>query len=98
LNKLEKNTEIFQYTTDDFHSDGNDILVLGIGNYLMGDEGIGVQFIQNLDTAKFPQNISFRWWNWWFYSYSIYRKSPKSNYCRCHDGRKRRRNYHTSET
>ena len=56
---MEKNTEIFQYTTDDFHSDGNDILVLGIGNYLMGDEGIGVQFIQNLDTAKFPQNISF---------------------------------------
>lgn len=56
---MERNTEIFQYTTDDFHSDGNDILVLGIGNYLMGDEGIGVQFIQNLDTAKFPENISF---------------------------------------
>jgi hydrogenase maturation protease len=35
------------------------IFFLGIGNYLMGDEGIGVQFIQNLDTAKFPQNVSF---------------------------------------
>lgn len=53
------NTEIFHYTKDEFHSDGNDILVLGIGNYLMGDEGVGVQFIQNIDQAKFPQNISF---------------------------------------
>jgi len=56
---LENNTETFQYTIDPFHSDGNDILVLGIGNYLMGDEGIGVQFIKNLDTSKFPENISF---------------------------------------
>ena len=56
---MENNTETFQYTIDPFHSDGNDILVLGIGNYLMGDEGIGVQFIKNLDTTKFPENISF---------------------------------------
>ncbi len=56
---MENNTETFQYTIDPFHSDGNDILVLGIGNYLMGDEGIGVQFIKNLDTSKFPEKISF---------------------------------------
>lgn len=56
---MENNTETFQYTIDPFHSDGNDILVLGIGNYLMGDEGIGVQFVKNLDTSKFPENISF---------------------------------------
>lgn len=56
---MENNTETFQYTIDPFHSDGNDILILGIGNYLMGDEGIGVQFIKNLDTSKFPENISF---------------------------------------
>lgn len=56
---MKENLEIFQYTTDNFHSNGNDILVLGIGNYLMGDEGIGVQFIKNLDTSKFPENISF---------------------------------------
>ena len=56
---MENNTETFQYTIDPFRSDGNDILVLGIGNYLMGDEGIGVQFIKNLDTTKFPENISF---------------------------------------
>ncbi|GGP02786.1 HybD peptidase [Cloacibacterium rupense] len=53
------NTDVFQYTIDEYHSQGNDILVLGIGNYLMGDEGIGVQFIQNLDTSQFPDNISF---------------------------------------
>lgn len=46
-------------TNDTFISEGNDILVLGIGNYLMGDEGVGVQFIKNLDTSVFPQNISF---------------------------------------
>lgn len=56
---MENITDTFQYTIDSFHSDGNDILVLGIGNYLMGDEGIGVQFIKNLDTSKFPENISF---------------------------------------
>lgn len=56
---MENKYETFQYTIDDFHSDGNDILVLGIGNYLMGDEGVGVQFVQNLDTARFPENISF---------------------------------------
>ncbi len=44
---------------DEFHSNGNDILVLGIGNYLMGDEGVGVHFINRIDTANFPINISF---------------------------------------
>lgn len=52
------NTETFQYTTDDFHSNGNDILILGIGNYLMGDEGVGVQFVQRLNSKDFPENIS----------------------------------------
>ena len=56
---LKNNTETFQYTVDEFHSDGNDILILGIGNYLMGDEGIGVQFVKNLDTSRFPEGISF---------------------------------------
>ncbi len=30
------------------------ILVLGIGNYLMGDEGVGVQLIQRMDTLELP--------------------------------------------
>ncbi|MGN7808663.1 HyaD/HybD family hydrogenase maturation endopeptidase [Flavobacterium sp. 22076] len=44
---------------DEFHSDGNTILVLGIGNYLMGDEGVGVHFINRIDKAQFPEGISF---------------------------------------
>ncbi|MBT8230877.1 MAG: hydrogenase maturation protease [Bacteroidia bacterium] len=32
--------------------DGKNILVLGIGNYLMGDEGIGVHFIHELVNKK----------------------------------------------
>lgn len=56
---MKNNTDTFQYTIDEFHSDGNDILVLGIGNYLMGDEGIGVQFVKDIDASKFPEKISF---------------------------------------
>ncbi len=33
------------------------ILVLGIGNVLMGDEGIGVHTIEKLQLQKFPSNI-----------------------------------------
>ncbi|WP_343707244.1 HyaD/HybD family hydrogenase maturation endopeptidase [Flavobacterium sp.] len=51
--------EIIAKKVDEFHTDGNEILVLGIGNYLMGDEGVGVHFINRIDKAKFPENISF---------------------------------------
>jgi len=44
---------------DEFYSENNDILILGIGNFLMGDEGAGVHFIKNLDTKKFSENITF---------------------------------------
>lgn len=44
---------------DEFHSNGNEILVLGIGNYLMGDEGVGVHFINRIQESDFPDNISF---------------------------------------
>ena len=33
------------------------ILVLGIGNYLMGDEGVGVHFIKYLETQPLPDCI-----------------------------------------
>jgi len=33
------------------------ILVLGIGNYLMGDEGIGVHAIHYLGKKQFPENV-----------------------------------------
>lgn len=52
-------TEFSTKKLDQFHSDGNEILVLGIGNYLMGDEGVGVQFINRIDKTQFPENISF---------------------------------------
>lgn len=50
---------IFEKSRDTFHSGGNDILILGIGNYLMGDEGVGVHFVKQLDQSKFPENITF---------------------------------------
>ena len=34
------------------------ILILGIGNYLMGDEGIGVHVANKLSTEKFPDGVS----------------------------------------
>ena len=33
------------------------ILVLGIGNILMGDEGVGVQVIKELENETLPENI-----------------------------------------
>lgn len=33
------------------------ILVLGVGNYLMGDEGVGVQLIQAMEKMKLPSFI-----------------------------------------
>ncbi len=33
------------------------LLVLGVGNYLMGDEGVGVHVIQALDQIKLPVNV-----------------------------------------
>lgn len=33
------------------------ILVLGIGNYLMGDEGVGVQLIQKMNNLELPSYV-----------------------------------------
>jgi hydrogenase maturation protease len=35
----------------------NRILVLGIGNMLMGDEAIGIEVVKVLDKIKLPQNV-----------------------------------------
>ncbi len=41
-----------------FEKDKSDcILVMGVGNYLMGDEGIGVQVIQEMSKIKLPKYI-----------------------------------------
>lgn len=51
--------ELFPHKSDDFHTNGNEILILGIGNYLMGDEGVGVHFVTSIVESEFPENISF---------------------------------------
>ena len=33
------------------------ILILGIGNYLMGDEGVGVQLIQKMNNLELPSYL-----------------------------------------
>ena len=35
----------------------NSILVMGVGNYLMGDEGIGVHIIQEMSKIKLPKYV-----------------------------------------
>lgn len=35
----------------------NSILILGVGNYLMGDEGIGVHAIQEMSKKELPDHI-----------------------------------------
>ena len=41
-----------------FEKDKSDCtLILGIGNYLMGDEGVGVQLIQEMAKKELPENI-----------------------------------------
>ena len=51
--------ELFPHISDEFHNNGNSILILGIGNYLMGDEGVGVHFVNKLTQSDFPEDISF---------------------------------------
>lgn len=36
---------------------GGDVLILGIGNYLMGDEGVGVHFVRRLEHEEFPERV-----------------------------------------
>lgn len=41
-----------------FEKDKSDsILILGVGNYLMGDEGIGVHAVQELAKTALPENV-----------------------------------------
>lgn len=41
-----------------FEKDKSDsVLVMGVGNYLMGDEGVGVHLIEELYKTKLPENI-----------------------------------------
>jgi len=46
--------QTFDYVDTEYK---NRILVLGIGNYLMGDEGVGVHSVQALSKIKLPDNV-----------------------------------------
>ena len=35
----------------------NSFLILGVGNYLMGDEGVGVHLIQEMDKIDLPEYV-----------------------------------------
>lgn len=35
----------------------NSVLILGVGNYLMGDEGVGVHLIQEMAKTALPENV-----------------------------------------
>lgn len=37
----------------------NKILVLGVGNLILTDEGLGVRLVQRLQKEKFPANVEF---------------------------------------
>jgi hydrogenase maturation protease len=43
-------------TVDIFEGRG-EILVMGVGNYLMGDEGIGVQIVQQMEKMDLPDYL-----------------------------------------
>ncbi|MEN8124934.1 MAG: hydrogenase maturation protease [Bacteroidota bacterium] len=50
--------KLFYQTHDYLDSEKKDkILVLGIGNYLMGDEGVGVHTIHALSKIELPHNV-----------------------------------------
>jgi hydrogenase maturation protease len=50
--------KLFYQTHDYLNSEKKDrILVLGIGNYLMGDEGVGVHSIHALSKIDLPNNV-----------------------------------------
>jgi hydrogenase maturation protease len=42
---------------DIFEDTSDKVLVLGIGNYLMGDEGVGVHIIHNMEAMDLPDYV-----------------------------------------
>lgn len=40
-----------------FEDKSNKVLVLGIGNYLMGDEGVGVHIVQRMEKMGLPEYV-----------------------------------------
>jgi hydrogenase maturation protease len=58
MNTLERTPIAISSDSFFFEKDkSGSILVLGVGNYLMGDEGIGVHVIQEMSKMQLPDNI-----------------------------------------
>lgn len=60
MNDLEykKLQKYFYQNLDHLEEDkSNNILVMGVGNYIMGDEGIGVHSILALSKTELPENV-----------------------------------------
>jgi hydrogenase maturation protease len=55
---MKKNIQTGSANLPDIFEDKSDkILVLGIGNYLMGDEGIGVHIVQRMEQMELPDYV-----------------------------------------
>jgi hydrogenase maturation protease len=54
---MKKNNNYTTNLSDVFEDKTNKILILGIGNYLMGDEGIGVHIAQKMEQMELPDYI-----------------------------------------
>jgi hydrogenase maturation protease len=56
---MEKKDINLQTTKDSdiFEDKSNKVLVLGIGNYLMGDEGVGVHIVQQMEKMNLPHYV-----------------------------------------
>lgn len=58
MEKLERTPVAISSDSYFFEKDkSNSILVMGVGNYLMGDEGIGVHIIQEMSKRQLPEYI-----------------------------------------
>ena len=58
MKKLERTPVAISSDSYFFEKDkSNSILVMGVGNYLMGDEGIGVHIIQEMSKIKLPEYV-----------------------------------------
>lgn len=58
MKNIENPTALLHTSSYFFEEDtSNRILVMGVGNYLMGDEGVGVQLIQTMEKMEIPNYI-----------------------------------------
>lgn len=50
--RMNKEKDFFNADIED-----GDILILGVGNYLLGDEGVGVHFVKYLEEQELPAKV-----------------------------------------